>query len=137
MNETPMFASAPSVVEPSDQATLPWLAPVAAVQEIPMPRGFAEQNGRPRLVINRGPDAGTGFALSAPRTVIGRGRDCDIVIEDVTVSREHAELRRRDGGYVLVDGGSLNGTYLNRLPVESAELNDGDEISIIPAIASG
>jgi pSer/pThr/pTyr-binding forkhead associated (FHA) protein len=80
------------------------------------------------MVITRGPGAGASFPISAPRTTIGRDRACDIVIDDVTVSRFHAELRRRDGGYVLEDGGSLNGTYLNRQPVQRAELADGDEV---------
>jgi hypothetical protein len=128
MNQTRIDASVPSGIERLDDATRPWLAPVAAEQPVPAPRRPEASSGRARLVINRGPDAGTGFAISTPRTTIGRGRECDIVVDDVTVSREHAELRRRDGRYVLVDGGSLNGTYLNRLPVESAELVDGDEI---------
>ncbi|MBB5156435.1 hypothetical protein BJ970_003969 [Saccharopolyspora phatthalungensis] len=128
MNQTRIDASAPSEIEWLDGATRPWLAPVEAPQPVPAPRGPEESSGRARLVINRGPDAGTGFAISTPRTTIGRSRECDIVVDDTTVSREHAELRRREGRYVLVDGGSLNGTYLNRLPVESAELNDGDEI---------
>ncbi|MEV0703011.1 FHA domain-containing protein [Saccharopolyspora sp. NPDC050389] len=127
MNETRIDTSAPSGIE-MDEPTRSWSVPAAAAQQVPAPRAPEEHHGRARLVINRGPDAGTGFAIGITRTTIGRGRGCDIVVDDVTVSREHAELRREDGRYVLVDGGSLNGTYLNRMPVDSAELADGDEI---------
>ncbi|WP_223839314.1 FHA domain-containing protein [Saccharopolyspora pogona] len=128
MNQTRIDASAPSGTQWLDEPARPWTVPAAAAQPVPAPRVPEEPSGRARLVINRGPDAGTGFAISTPRTTIGRGRECDIVVDDITVSREHAELRRRDGRFVLVDGGSLNGTYLNRMPVECAELTDGDEI---------
>jgi FHA domain-containing protein len=128
MNQTRIDASAPSGIERLDEATRPGSAPVASEQPVPAPRGPEASSGSARLVINRGPDAGTGFAINTPRITIGRGRECDIAVDDITVSREHAEVRRRDGRYFLVDGGSLNGTYLNRLPVDSAELFDGDEI---------
>ncbi|QUH03275.1 FHA domain-containing protein [Saccharopolyspora erythraea] len=82
------------------------------------------------LVVNRGPDKGSGFAITSATTTIGRHRECDIVLDDVTVSRFHAELVRQDGRYFLADGGSLNGTYLNRRPVDWKRLADGDEIWI-------
>ncbi|SDZ48771.1 Inner membrane component of T3SS domain-containing protein [Saccharopolyspora shandongensis] len=94
---------------------------------IPEPRGAV---GDMRLVISRGPAVGAEFGISAALTLVGRHRDCDIVIDDVTVSRCHAELAVRNGRCALVDGGSLNGTYVNRRSVESAELADGDEIWI-------
>ncbi|MGP4019277.1 FHA domain-containing protein [Saccharopolyspora sp. 5N708] len=128
MNQTWIGAPASSAIERLDESTRSWLQPAPAAQQVPAPRRSGDADGRARLVINRGPDSGTGFAISTPRTTIGRGRECDIVVDDITVSREHAELRRREGQYVLVDGGSLNGTYVNRLPVEAAELADGDEI---------
>ena len=53
-----------------------------------------------------------------------------IFLDDVTVSRKHAELVQRDGRWTIQDGGSLNGTFVNRKRVESAELEDGDEIQI-------
>jgi pSer/pThr/pTyr-binding forkhead associated (FHA) protein len=117
-----------------DEPTRPWtelpIQPAPSMQIVPSPRETPEPPARPRLVITRGPDAGTGFTIGTPRTTIGRGRDCDIVVDDTTVSHRHAEVRQRDGGYVLEDGDSLNGTYVNRSPVPWAELVDGDEIWI-------
>lgn len=82
------------------------------------------------LIIQRGPDAGTAIALTTGSTAIGRHRECDIVLEDSTVSRRHACLHRHGDRYVVTDSGSLNGTYLNRYPVDRAELTDGDELWI-------
>ncbi|MDA3627047.1 FHA domain-containing protein [Saccharopolyspora oryzae] len=130
MDDTRFEASATTGVAEAEQTIRTLLESVPTAQVVPAPRGSAESSGRPRLVINRGPDAGTGFALDGPRISIGRDRDCDIVVEDMTVSRVHAELRLREGRYVVVDGGSLNGTYLNRRPVDIAELGDGDELWI-------
>ncbi|RRO14751.1 FHA domain-containing protein [Saccharopolyspora rhizosphaerae] len=96
--------------------------------EVPAPRAADELSGKPRLVINRGNAVGSGFVLQGERTTIGRDSSSDIVIDDFTVSKHHAEVRRRGDDHVLVDGGSLNGTYLNRLPVDTAVLHDGDEI---------
>lgn len=85
---------------------------------------------RTELVVKRGPDAGVGYAVTQSLTTIGRHRDCDIVLDDGTVSRYHAELRRDHGRYAITDAGSLNGTYVNRRPVDHAELSDGDELWI-------
>jgi pSer/pThr/pTyr-binding forkhead associated (FHA) protein len=61
---------------------------------------------------------------------IGRSPDCGIFLDDVTVSRKHAVLLQRDGVFTIEDQGSLNGTFVNRKRVESAELSDGDEVQI-------
>jgi pSer/pThr/pTyr-binding forkhead associated (FHA) protein len=63
-------------------------------------------------------------------TTIGRSPDCGIFLDDVTVSRKHAVLVNRDGAFFIEDQGSLNGTFVNRKRVESAELEDGDELQI-------
>jgi pSer/pThr/pTyr-binding forkhead associated (FHA) protein len=63
-------------------------------------------------------------------TTIGRSPDCGIFLDDVTVSRKHAVLTERDGGFFIEDQGSLNGTFVNRKRVESAQLEDGDELQI-------
>jgi pSer/pThr/pTyr-binding forkhead associated (FHA) protein len=56
--------------------------------------------------------------------------ECGIFLDDVTVSRKHAELVQREGRWLVEDQGSLNGTFVNRKRVESAELDDGDELQI-------
>lgn len=81
------------------------------------------------LVLDRGPGAGARFLLDRDMTVVGRS-DSDIVLDGVTVSRRHAEFHRHGETFVVVDAGSFNGTYLNRLPVDMATLADGDEIQI-------
>jgi hypothetical protein len=63
-------------------------------------------------------------------TTIGRSPDCGIFLDDVTVSRKHAVLVARDGGFYVEDQGSLNGTFVNRKRVESALLEDGDELQV-------
>ena len=83
-----------------------------------------------QIVVKRGPNAGSRFPLDQPVTSAGRHPDSDIFLDDVTVSRRHAEFRRENGEFSLVDIGSLNGTYVNRQPVQSAVLADGDEIQI-------
>ena len=123
MEQTRIGTTASNAVQPQADA-----AQASAPHEVPVPRSADELSGRARLMINRGNAAGSGFVLQSERTTIGRDSISDIVVDDITVSKQHAEIRRRGDGFVLVDGGSLNGTYLNRLPVDIAELNEGDEI---------
>ncbi len=82
------------------------------------------------LVVTRGPNSGSRFALDEPLVTAGRHPDSVIFLDDITVSRRHAEVRQVEGGYQLADVGSLNGTYLNRERVETAPLKDGDELQI-------
>ena len=86
--------------------------------------------GTALLVVKRGPNAGSRFLLDQPTTSAGRHPDSDIFLDDVTVSRRHAEFRLGDNEFQVVDGGSLNGTYVNREPVDSAALSNGDEVQI-------
>src|SRR5918998_2837522 len=88
------------------------------------------EGGRGVLIVRRGPNAGSKYFLDADATFVGRHPDSDIFLDDITVSRRHAEIRRADGGFSLHDVGSLNGTYVNRERVEGAELRSGDEIQI-------
>jgi pSer/pThr/pTyr-binding forkhead associated (FHA) protein len=74
--------------------------------------------------------AGETYRLDRDRLTIGRSPDCDVFLDDVTVSRRHAQLVQRDDGYAIEDLGSLNGTYVNRRRVESQRLEDGDEVQI-------
>ncbi len=82
------------------------------------------------LVVTRGPNSGSRYALDEPVVTAGRHPDSVIFLDDITVSRRHAEVRRVDEGYQVTDVGSLNGTYLNRERVESGALADGDELQI-------
>ena len=68
--------------------------------------------------------------LDQPITSAGRHPNSDIFCDDITVSRRHAEFRRQNSEFQVVDVGSLNGTYVNREPVQSAVLANGDEIQI-------
>jgi pSer/pThr/pTyr-binding forkhead associated (FHA) protein len=86
--------------------------------------------GSALLVVKRGPNAGSRFLLDRDTTSAGRHPDSDIFLDDVTVSRRHAEFRREGGEFVVIDVGSLNGTYVNREPVDSAVLAGGDEVQI-------
>jgi FHA domain len=84
----------------------------------------------PALVVRSGGGrAGEMFPLDG-ETTVGRSPDCGIFLDDVTVSRKHAVLRERDGDYLIEDQGSLNGTFVNRKRVESAQLEDGDEVQV-------
>jgi len=83
------------------------------------------------LVVQRGPGAGEQFLLSADRsTTAGRAQDADIFLDDVTVSRIHATMECTPDGWVISDRGSLNGTYVNRIRVDSHRLTPGDEVQI-------
>ena len=85
----------------------------------------------PALVIRSGGGrAGEHFAVEQERTTIGRSPDCDIFLDDVTVSRRHAVALKQGDAFVIEDQGSLNGTFLNRRRIESAELSDDDELQI-------
>jgi hypothetical protein len=68
--------------------------------------------------------------LSGSRVVVGRSREADIVLQDPNVSRRHAELRRDDGGWQIVDLGSTNGIKVNGRRVDSQQLSAGDQITI-------
>ena len=85
----------------------------------------------PALVVRQGGGrAGESFRPSADRTRIGRSPECEIFLDDVTVSRNHAVLIARPDGFVVEDLGSLNGTFVNRRRIDTAVLTSGDELQI-------
>jgi pSer/pThr/pTyr-binding forkhead associated (FHA) protein len=86
--------------------------------------------GTALLVVSRGPNAGSRFLLDADVVTVGRHPDSEIFLDDITVSRRHAEFRRAKDGFDVVDVGSLNGTYVNRERVDHANLVGGDEVQI-------
>ena len=96
--------------------------PVSGVDALPA--------GSALLVVKRGPNAGSRFLLDRASTSAGRHPDSDIFLDDVTVSRRHAEFYRHGDRFTVRDVGSLNGTYVNRERIEEAELFGGDEVQI-------
>ncbi|HZK05246.1 MAG TPA: FHA domain-containing protein [Actinomycetaceae bacterium] len=102
-----------ALLDHSDQAAVEALPPESAL-----------------LIVQRGPNQGARFLLDAPRTTAGRHPNSDIFLDDVTVSRKHAEFLAHEGGHMVRDVGSLNGTYINRERVDSAVLRAGDEVQV-------
>jgi hypothetical protein len=93
--------------------------------------GFAPGLHGPAFVVRSGGGiAGQAFQPGAGRTLIGRSPECEIFLDDVTVSRRHAELEREGDTFTIRDLGSLNGTYVNRRRIESVVLQDDDEVQI-------
>lgn len=86
--------------------------------------------GQGCLIVRRGPAAGTKFTLDRDLVTVGRHPQSDIFLNDITVSRRHAELKRDGTKYSVSDLGSLNGTYVNRSRVDSSALTSGDELQI-------
>jgi hypothetical protein len=85
----------------------------------------------PALVVRSGGGmAGQSFQPEDGRTLVGRSPECQIFLDDVTVSRRHAEIVRDGDTFTIRDLGSLNGTYVNRKRIESAVLEDDDEVQI-------
>jgi hypothetical protein len=85
----------------------------------------------PALVVRSGGGmAGQSFQPPDGRTLVGRSPECAIFLDDVTVSRRHAEIVREGDSFTIRDLGSLNGTYVNRKRIESAILEDDDEVQV-------
>ncbi len=97
--------------------------PDAALQDVP-------DKGPALVVRSGGGRAGESFFLSEERTLIGRSPECDVFLDDVTVSRRHSQIARDGERFTIEDLGSLNGTFVNRRRIESAELEDDDELQI-------
>jgi pSer/pThr/pTyr-binding forkhead associated (FHA) protein len=86
--------------------------------------------GSALLVVMRGPNAGSRFLLDEDTVAAGRHPSADVFLDDVTVSRRHAEFRRTPAGFAVRDVGSLNGTYVNRDRIDEVVLSNGDEVQI-------
>jgi len=111
---------APEKVETSDRN----LSPVDAATVDALPSGHA------LLVVQRGPGAGSRFLLDLDLVRAGRHPESEIFLDDVTVSRRHAEFHRSGSAFSVRDVGSLNGTYVNRDRIDNVDLRDGDEVQI-------
>ncbi|HLS65060.1 MAG TPA: FHA domain-containing protein [Ruania sp.] len=103
----------PGAIDPSDRAAVEALPPHSAL-----------------LIVQHGPNAGARFLLDAPRVTAGRDPAADIFLDDVTVSRKHAEFTGEAGQFTVRDVGSLNGTYVNRSRIDEGTLQAGDEVQI-------
>ncbi len=82
------------------------------------------------LVVIKGPIVGEKFFLTKSTLNIGRSIESDILLDDITVSRKHAVIKKSNGNYTISDLGSLNGTYINSKRVDYLELCNGDRIQI-------
>jgi pSer/pThr/pTyr-binding forkhead associated (FHA) protein len=120
--------------QPEDETTTITFVPVESAGEVAEDEvTFTVEEvpgGLGMLVVKRGPNAGARFVLESDVTRAGRHPDSDIFLDDITVSRRHAEFHRKTSGYLVRDVGSLNGTYVNRERVEEGELHGGDEVQI-------
>jgi len=121
-SETTSVINIGALDEATEQPDLPVESQLGAVDALPP--------GSALLVVKRGPNAGSRFLLDRDVTTAGRHPDSDIFLDDVTVSRRHAEFRRDGGVFSVHDVGSLNGTYVNRERIDSAVLAGGDEVQI-------
>ncbi len=101
------------------------LDPTAAIEGEP-----EVEPGSGLLVVVRGPNAGSRFLLDRDVTTIGRHPDSHVFLDDVTVSRRHAEVRRENGQLVVHDLGSLNGTYVQGERVDDRVVENGDEVQV-------
>src|SRR5688500_132353 len=86
--------------------------------------------GATLAIRSGGGRAGEVFSVAGDQMTIGRSPDAEVFLDDVTVSRNHALLVRRNDGLYVDDLGSLNGTYVNRHRIESHKLVDGDELQV-------
>ena len=91
---------------------------------------LGDVHGHGVLVVRSGEMTGIRFTLSKTTTQIGRHPDSDILFDDITVSRRHAEVVSDAGGLAIRDLGSLNGTYVNQELVDQSPLKHGDELQI-------
>ncbi len=131
-------APAPAADSPSETtATITFGAPArgegddGALNEADAAAVDALPAGSALLVVQRGPGAGSRFLLDTEQVHAGRHPESEIFLDDVTVSRRHAEFRRSAEGFSVSDVGSLNGTYVNRDRIDgSVLLQNGDEVQI-------
>ncbi len=126
-----------SAYGPDTTITFSAVPPAETVEGSDRPLAAADQAaidalpaGSALLVVERGPNTGARFLLDGDRTTAGRRPESDIFLDDVTVSRKHAEFVRRGGQFVVRDVGSLNGTYVQRDRIDEVVLRAGDEVQI-------
>lgn len=109
--------------------------PIVASDDSPLPpideghlSGLAANSAA--LLVRQGPQENQRFVLSGSEIILGRSDSAHIVLDDVTVSREHAKISRIEDSWRITDLGSLNGTYLNKNRITAADLAAGDELQV-------
>jgi pSer/pThr/pTyr-binding forkhead associated (FHA) protein len=111
------------------------IPPKVGAKVLPEPKDVAEPKDEKKefgtLTINMGGQLGKSYAIGEKGLIIGRDpAQCDIVIMDPNVSRVHAWVTVKKGEAVIIDRGSTNGTYVNQVKVENANLKSGDSIQL-------
>ncbi|WP_324653334.1 FHA domain-containing protein [Georgenia sp. H159] len=119
---SPLTGSPPPGIRPVRTTVDPRLPDPAVVAALPP--------GHALLVVQRGPRAGEELTLDTDPALVGRHVDADICLDHVTVSRRHSEFLPYEGGHMVRDVGSLNGTYVNGVRVDATILRAGDEVQI-------
>lgn len=109
-------------VDPLQDASGPDDDLVVPVGELPVETGV--------LIVRAGAQAGDRFSLDSDTTRLGRHPDSEISLDDITVSRRHVDIHRTADGYMVVDAGSLNGTYVNQERIDRILLRHGDELQV-------
>ena len=120
-----------SVVDASPESAIDALLASMDSQSSQAIQAIIDGNGdRSMVVIHRGPSKGARFLIAESNCSIGRSPESAIFLDDVTVSRAHAQISKNSEGFELLDLGSLNGTYVNNGSVKSVQLKTGDEIQV-------
>lgn len=122
---------------PGDETSVSLSLPIIEEEAIPFSLGAQEQlaikslpAGSALLIVQKGQAGGARFLLDAEKIIAGRSEKADIFLDDVTVSRKHAEFLRSENQFFVRDIGSLNGTYVNRERIDHRSLSAGDEVQI-------
>ena len=120
-----------SVADSSPSALIETLIEQSSTEERNVLSQVLNGSGESAMVfIHRGPSRGARFLITSEGVTIGRAPASDIFLDDVTVSRTHATIKREDGSFIFTDSGSLNGSYINNQQSSTHRLNNGDEIQI-------
>ena len=120
-----------SVADSSPSALIETLIAESSAEEQSVLQEVMNGNGESAMVfIHRGPARGSRFLITAEGAAIGRASSNEIFLDDVTVSRSHATIKRENGAFIFTDSGSLNGSYINNEQTSSHRLVTGDEIQI-------
>ena len=134
MSETPTGPDSPEVPDPTQkfgpefQQKLQGLESGVSLEEQEIIAAVPAESGL--LIVRKGPNVGARFLLDQDSTVAGRHPEADIFLDDVTVSRRHAEFVRHGSSFEVKDMGSLNGTYFDGVHVDQALLHDGAEVQV-------